>query len=369
MLAAPPLPPPVIEQPAARQVSYGLVTGIAPRGTRRVVVSVGGRVLGDDRLHGRRFTLHVALPSRDLDLRVTTFARRRHSATVVHRVLGLPRSARPRVVAGHEDRALAHRLRRLARAYPGTSAVYVQSLTDGAGAAWNAKARFPAASTLKLAIATTVLEARHGVPSAGSYLDGLLSDTIVVSDNASANALEVWLGGSTGGGSDRVNTLMRSIGLRNTTMYGGYEIGTYARRIPLEVDEQPDFGFGKYTTAWDLATLFRAIWLASGNHGPLRAAHSGFSAADARYLLWLLGHVRDSPKLDRIVGRSPGVTVLHKAGWVDAARHDAGLVFWHGGVFVASVLTWRPRGAGVSSDILAGRCADAALTRLRRLHG
>jgi Beta-lactamase enzyme family len=369
VLAALPLSPPVIEQPAPRQSSYGLVTGVAARGTRRVVVSARGRVLADRSLHRRHFSLRVSLPSGDLTLRVTTIgAGHRRSVALVHDVLGLPRAARPRFTRAHQDAPLARRVRALARGYRGIPGIYIQSLTDGTGAAWNAKARFPAASTLKLAIATTVLAASHGVPQPGSYLDGLLRQMLVVSDNASANALEVWLGGSTSGGAARVDALVRSIGLRDTIMYGGYEIGTYARRIPLEVDEQPSFGFGKYTTAWDLARLFRAVWLASGGRGPFRTTHSGFTTTDARYLLWILGHVRDTPKLDRIVRRSSGVEVLHKAGWIDSARHDAGLVFWPGGVFVASVLTWNPRGAGVDSDMLAGRCADTALRRFRRLH-
>jgi hypothetical protein len=365
---ATPLAPPVLEQPVARQASYGLVTGLAPGGARRVVVTARGRVLANRSLRRRHFAIRVSLPTGALTLRVTTIAKdRRRSVTVVHDVLGLPSAARPRFRTTHDDAALARRVRVLARQYRGISGIYLQSLTDGTGAAWNARARFPAASTLKLAIATTVLAAEHGVPDRGSYLDGLLRQMLVVSDNASANALEAWLGGSTSGGSARINALMQSIGLRDTIMYGGYEIGTYARRIPLEVEQQPSFGFGKYTTAWDLAKLFRAIWLASGGRGPLPVA--GFTTADARYLLWLLGHVRDSPKLDRIVRRSSDVAVLHKAGWIDSARHDAGLVFWQGGVFVASVMTWDPRGAGVSSDVLAGRCANAALLRLRRLHG
>jgi beta-lactamase class A len=370
VIAASPLPPPLVEQPAPRQASYGLVTGIAPRGTRRVVVAARGTVLADRPLRGRRFSLRVALPTGDVAVRVTTFALGgRRSATVVHEVLGLPRSARPRVAASREDAALARRVRQLARAYGGTSGIYVQSLTSGAGAAWNAKARFPAASSLKLAIATTVLAGYSGIPSSGSYVDSLLRRMIGASDNASANALEVWLAGSTSAGSDRINALMRSIGLRDTIMYGGYETGTFARRIPVRVDDQPDFGFGKYTTAWDLSSLFRSVWLASGGRGPLRSQRSGFSAADGRYLLWLLGHVRDSPKLDRVVGRRNGVAVLHKAGWIDAARHDAGLVFWPGGVFVASVMTWSPSGTGLASDVLAGRCAAVALQRFRRLHG
>jgi hypothetical protein len=58
--------------------------------------------------------------------------------------------------------------------------------------------------------------------------------------------------------------------------------------------------------------------------------------------------------------------VLHKAGWIDSVRHDAGLVFWRGGVMVAAVMTWVPWGAGVSSDKLAGDVAWAALQHFRR---
>jgi beta-lactamase class A len=360
----PALPAPVVTQPAGRQASYGLVTGVAPPGTRRVVVSARGRVVADRPLRAHSFSLRVTLPTGYENVRVTTVADGgRRSAAVVPDVLGLPQAAAPRFSKSREDAVLARRVRGLARRYRGTSGMYVQSLTTGLGASWNARARFPAASTLKLAIATTVLAARSGVPRPGSYLDDLLRDMLVESDNVAANTLEVSLGGSTSGGGARVDALMRSIGLRDTIMYGGYEKGTSFRRVPLEVDEQPDFGVGKYTTASDLATLFRAIWLASGGRGALHRA--GVTNADARYLLWILGRVRDTPKLDRLVGGRRDVAVLHKAGWIDAARHDAGLVFWPGGVFVASVLTWRPAGAGTSSDVLAARCAAVALARFR----
>jgi len=366
--AAPPLPPPAIQQPAPYQVSYGLVTGRAAPGTRRVVVFANGRVLVSRRLRGARFSLRVALPSGDVAVRVTTFASGgRRSSRVVENVYGLPVAARPRIVESRQDLALARKLRSLTREYRGTAGFYVQSLTGGAGAAWNAKTRFPAASTLKLAIAATVLAEHTGIPPPGSRISSLLREMITHSDNASANALEIWLAGSTSAGAYRVNALMRSIGLVDSLMYGGYALRTLSGRIPVRVDEQPAFGFGKYTTAWDMASLLRAIWLASGSQGRLRSAQTGFTPADGRYLLWLLAHVHDTPKLDRLVADRPGVAVLHKAGWVNTARHDAGLVFWRGGVFVAGVMTWNARGAGLSSDLLAGRVAAAALERFRRL--
>lgn len=341
--------------------------------------------------------LRVELPPGDVTVRVTSQdARGRGSSRAIENVYGLPASARPRVVRDREDRRLARRLRALTRGYGGTSAFYVQSLTSGAGAAWNARARFPAASTLKLAIAAAVLVEHDGIPAPRSYVGGLLREMIVPSDDAAANALEVWLAGSTSAGSAVVNGLMRSIGMTDSIMYGGYEVrrvgarhaaakrtpsGVLARsgsaladselahsgRIPIRVDEQPAFGIGKYTTAVDMARLHRAIWLASANRGPLRERQPGLTAADARHLLWLLAHVRDTPKLDRSLRGDRGVHVLHKAGWIDAARHDTGLVFWHGGVFVVSVMTWRESGAGPGSDVLAGRVAAISLERLRRL--
>jgi hypothetical protein len=370
VIATPALPPPAIEQPAPHQVSYGLVTGRAARGTARVVVHANGKRLAERQLQGRRFTLRVTLPRGDVTVRVTTIDRNGgRSFAHVHDVFGLPLGSRPRVVASRKDDVLDRKLARVARDYQGTVAYYVQSLTGGAGAAWNAKARFPAASTLKLALAATVLAEHPGIPPPGSRIDALLRELIIPSDDAAANSLLVWLDGSTSAGAYRVNALMRSIGLTDSLMYGGYSTRTLSARIPLRVDEQPRFGVGKYTTAWDMISLWRSLWLASGGIGPLRASQPGLTPADARYLLWLTAHVRDQPKLDTTVGADRNVDVLHKAGWISAARHDTGLVFWEGGVFVAGVMTWRPYGVSRSSDRLAGRVAALTLQRFRRTEG
>ena len=364
------LPPPVIEQPAPRQVSYGFVTGRAARGTTRVIVTANGRTLASKPLTGRRFSLRVRLPLGDVTVRVTTVTRGGQRATAhVHDVFGLPAAARPRVVQPRQDPILARKLGAAVRGYAGTAGYYVQSLTGGDGAAWNAKARFPAASTLKLAIAATVLAEHSGIPPPGSSIDGLLREMIIPSDDGSANALLVWLDGSTSSGAYRVNSLMSSLGLTDSLMYGGYEVRTLSSRIPLRVDEAPAFGVGKYTTAWDMTSLWRAIWLASGGKGPLRSSESGLTPADARYLLWLTAHVRDQPKLDTTVRSENSVEVLHKAGWIASSRHDTGLVFWSGGVFVAGVMTWRSYGVSLSSDRLAGRVAALALERFRRTEG
>ena len=265
----PPLPPPAVEQPAPHQVSFGLVTGRAAPGTRRVVISVGSRTLADSPLRGRRFTLHVHLPLGDLAVRVTTVGSGgERSSRVVPAVFGLPAASAPRVVRARNDAVLGGKLRRLLDRYEGVAGAFVQNLTEGGGAAWNAKARFPAASTLKLAIATTVLADHPGIPPPGSRVDALLRDMIVPSDDAAANALLVWLRGSTSAGSYRVDELMRSIGMRDSLMYGGYEVRRLSGAIPVRVEEQPAFGIGKYTTAWDMATLHRAHLARGRGQGP-----------------------------------------------------------------------------------------------------
>jgi beta-lactamase class A len=368
---APPPRPPVVERPASYQVSYGAVQGLAPRGTRRVVVRVDGKVLRDVSLRGRSFSLEVPLPLREVRVRVETVDRRgRRAGRTVQHVLGMPAAARPVQRSLRLDQRLEADLRRLVARYPGTAAVYVEDLATGSGAAWNARASFPAASTLKLAIAVTILARVDGPPAKDSALDRLLRQMLIPSDNAAANSLLVRLGGSTSGGGAVVNETMRAIGLERTEMYGGYILGTSlgpARElaghgVPLDAVSQPYWGTGKSTTALDLAHLFRAIWLSSGGLGPLVRSGSGLTPADARYLLYVLARVGDRGKLAR---GAPGVLVLHKAGWIDAARHDAGLIVWRGGIAVAVAMTYRPSGTGVREDVLAGRVAATALRHFR----
>ena len=365
MIDAGPPAPPAIVAPAPDEVSFGRIAGRVSPGTVRVVVSIGGRRIAEGPVEGRRFSVEVALPRHDVRVRVTAIdAHGRRASSTVGPVFGLPASARPSGYLGRLDPGLQRRLRLVASSFPGIAAFYVQDLRTGVGAAWNARARFPAASTLKLAIALAALERVHGPPARRSRLARLIRAMLVSSSNRAANELEATIGGSVSAGSGLVDATMRSLGLTGTEMYGGYVIGTAAGRtpIPLRVDEQPRWGVGKYTTPYDLARLLALVHLATDGHGLL--VRLGVSPAEARWLLYLLVHSADRGKLDRFV-RGP-VAVPHKAGWISLARHDAGIVYWSGGAFVASVMTYG-QGVGRRSDVLAGRVAQVALRRFREL--
>jgi beta-lactamase class A len=364
---------PVITSPAAREISFGRITGHVFAGTTRVNVVVGGRIIAWKRVTGpARFSFAVNLPPRMLSVRVVAVnPDGDRSSRTVPDVRGLPRAGEPGVLRPTtEDAVLARKLRTLAQRFPGTAAVYVQDLQTGRGAAWNARARFPAASTLKLPIAIEVLRTLGSRPAAGSSVDRLLRSMLIHSSNEAANSLLVRLGGSTSSGAYRVNALMSSVNVRDSLMYGGYQMATAAARpIPLRVNEQPNFGGGKYTTAWDLAKLHRFVGMAARGIGPLPRVRGSFGRSDARYLLWILSQVADRGKLQRFL--SAKATVPHKAGWIGTARHDAGVVYWMGGSFSVAVMTWNGNGVGSSSDILAGRVARVArdhFAQWRRTH-
>ena len=364
IVAAPPPPPPLaLVAPAEREVSFGRIAGRVPRGAWVLVVRVGERTLAVRRVTGGSFDFVVALPRREVTVRAAAYSAGRPAerATVAH-VFGLPRAASPHAVRGTQDGALGRTVRALARSFPGTSGLYVKDLVTGRGGAWNARARFPAASTLKVAIAVEALRSHDGKPAEGSYLDSLLERMLIDSDNDAANETE-----ATFGGGSRVDDLLYGLGIGDTWMGGGYLHGTAALPpIPVRVERQPSFPCCKYTTAFDLARLFEDVHLAAGGHGPLIARYgSAFTSSDARYLLYLLAHVRDRGKLGRGLAGGP-YALVHKAGWISYARHDAGLVYWPGGVYVVAVMTYGS-GVGVASDVLAGRTAKAALARLRSI--
>ena len=267
-----PFAPPRILAPAAREASFGRVAGTVSPGTASVVVAVDGKRRATEAVRGRRFSFSLALPPRDVRIRVTAVAGDgRRASSSVRPVFGLPPAAEPAHVSGYEDVVLARKVRALARRFPGTSAVFVQDLVTGAGAAWNARARFPAGSTLKLPIAVEVLRVLRDRPGKRSVLGHLLHRMLVYSDNAAANRLETWLGGSLSGGAARVNATMKALGLGRSRLYGGFlPVSASMRRpIPVTVEQEAAFGVEKHTTAWDLARLHSYLHLAAGGTGPL----------------------------------------------------------------------------------------------------
>ena len=327
------------------------------------MVKVDGGSSGRCRLRGRAFAVDVELPLRETTVRVETVdGRGRRAGRSVPHVFGLPRAARPRFRAGSSTSACSPACGGLARRFRRTAGVYVENLTTGAGAAWNARATFPAASTLKLAIAVTALHGRVEAPRHGSTLDGLLRRMLWYSDNAAANSLLVCSAARRAAAGALVNSTMRSIGLERTEMYGGYILGTRTRRAARgsrsRAVAQPDWGIGKRPPR---STSPSSI-VRSGSPAPAGLGCAARTRASRR--------PRPLPPLPARA-RQPGSKSLARcttAGCRRApqgrlgrpARHDAGLVVWRGRLFVAAVMTYRPR------VTVAPPTYSPAVSRLRR---
>jgi beta-lactamase class A len=356
---------PAVVEPAPREASFGRVAGRVGPGTARVVVLVDGAERAGVEPQDGRFAAQVSLPLHT-KVRIQVAAEDaagNRAVTIVAPVLGLPDVEPAPAEDGELDEELARRVDRLVDDFAGVSGVYVQDLASGRGAAWNAKARFPAASTVKTAIAIEVLRILAERPPPDSEVDLLLNAMLVDSDNDAANALLTWIGGSETAGAAQVTETLGALSLEDSRLYGGFLTAASGEPIPLQVEESPSF-VGKYTSAWDLAQLYRWLHLGARDEGPLLRLQGSFTSSDARAILWILAHSSDHGKLDRYV-RGPA-QVPHKAGWVSDARHDAGLVYTPDGALVVSVMTWVPGGAAQPSDVLAGRVTQAALAQRRR---
>jgi hypothetical protein len=178
--AEPPPTPPAIYAPAPREVSFGEVRGRVSAGTQIVSIRVDGVYRGHANLEGRRFWKTLALPGRDVTIRITSVnAMGDRASSSVGPVYGLPRPARPHAIKGSLAGGLQRKVRALVKAFPGTAAVFVQDLRTGKGAAWNARARFVGASTLKLGIAVETLRAVRGKPSKSSRIGELFYRMLV----------------------------------------------------------------------------------------------------------------------------------------------------------------------------------------------
>ena len=108
-------------------------------------------------------------------------------------------------MASRPDKALDARLATLAQSFAGFSAVVVHDLATGRSGSWNADARFPAASTVKLGVLVAGLRAAGARPErSGGWYD--LAQLAGWSSNLAANRLYATLG------RNAVETTLRRMG-------------------------------------------------------------------------------------------------------------------------------------------------------------
>lgn len=244
----------------------------------------------------------------------------------------LPTSARRSRGPRSTDAQLAARLSALGRSYGGWAAFWVHDLSTGATAGWNADARFPAASMVKLGALAAALRAYAPRPER-SPLWYDLRQLAGWSSNLAANRIVAELG------LPRVHAALRALGMSASTYPGPYRVGTTVADAP----KPPPVRTWRVTTARDLGLALYALHAtATGNR--YLARRTGLTPRLAGLALELLldGHARgDNAGLVRpFLGRIP---VAQKNGWTSELRGTAALLYGARGPKIVVLLVHRPR--------------------------
>ena len=235
------------------------------------------------------------------------------------------------------DAALAARLAALGRSYRGWAAFWVHDLTTGEAAGWNADARFPGASLVKLGALAAGLRGVGRRPAA-SPLWYDLRQLAGWSSNLATNRLEARLGRAA------VMAGLRRLDMRSSTYPGPYRVGT---AVSSDAPRPPPHGHVRVTTARDLG---RALWAlqaaASGNRWKQRT--TGLAERQARRALALLATgSRVGLNGGLVAPHVPGAVVAQKVGWLSDTRATAAIVYLASGPKIVVVLAYRP---GITND-------------------
>jgi beta-lactamase class A len=244
----------------------------------------------------------------------------------------LPVSWRLAALPGATDTRLAAGLERVGRSFRGWAGFWVHDLRTGRTAGWNADARFPAASTVKLgAIAAALL---RSAPS--PWTSPYAADVLAIaswSSNLAANRLVSRLGQAA------VADGLRRLGMVSSTYPGLYRAGT---ATAADAPKPPPLRTARVTTARDLGrALLRLHAAAAGRRWALRA--TGLSRTEAAAGLGaLLASRAEGDNAGLVRGWFRGRPIAQKHGWVSDTRITAAVVYRPAGPVIVVVEAYAP---------------------------
>ncbi len=343
----PPPRPDVIETPRSGEAFFGDV--VADNDGDEARLYANGRLVATHVGIAPQIHFRLSLPPGryDLEIRISRAGRLVRRSTTLGTYL-LRREARVAHPASATDARLQRSLRVVGRSFDGYAAVYVHDLRTGRAAGWNADARFPAASTVKLGVLAAALERWHGHVAVRS-IDEELRALTGWSSNLAANRLLLLLGhGSEAQGVRAVESALARLGATQSTYPQLYRVGT-------SVDEQPPLATNRVTTARDLGRVLASVAAAATGRQPA-FRRTGLDEEEARYALGLLlASERSGPNAGLLAGGLPGGTpVAQKNGWITDVRDTAAIVYGPHGPRIVVVLTYRP-GLDAQRAALFGR--------------
>jgi len=306
-------------QPQSYALSFGSV--VAPF-TGPSVLRANGRIVG--RSSTGRFRPRLPAGRYDLEARGPGGRVARSAAVWL-----LPSSQAKAHAPLAQNADLRGRLASIGADFPGVAAFSVRNLVTGRTAGWNADARFPAASTVKLGVIVAALDRLGVSPRTLPELQAMAA----WSSNLAANRLVALLGGI-----EPVRSALRRLGAAWSTYPGQYRVGT-ARS---DVIRQPPIISFRLTTANDLTNLIATLHAAAtGDRRALR--RSRLHVSEARLAIGLLlASERNGDNAGLLRGALPTMPIAQKHGWISSARHTTAIVYGPRGPVAVTILLYRP---------------------------
>ena len=264
-----------------------------------------------------------------------------------HGARDVPRFRVPAVARAERsrDERLASELAAIGRSYSGWAAFWIHDLSSGSTAGWNADARFPAASTVKLGALAEALRRGYG-PRSSLWYD--LRQLTGWSSNLAANRVVRRVGGEAA-----VSAALRRLGARSSTYPGPYRAGTAV--VPADAPKPPPHSHWRVTTAHDLGRMLYAFHAAAAGNRHVQRT-TGLSRASAEEAIALLVHSVPGGLVEPFTA----APVAHKEGWISDLRATAAIVYGARPRIVV-VLAFRPSITEAEARALGRRVAALAL--------
>jgi len=337
-------PQPQLLQPRSGEMFFGHVRARVAQGARSGQIYINRKAAGRDRAVGGLVSFSMVGRPGVYNLKVCSQGSRGvRVCSVARSVWFLPRRERRAHSAGIRDQALSTALGRLGARFHGYAGFWVHNLSTGETASWNSDARFPAASTVKLAVLAAALH-RWGPHPESSRVAYDLRAMTGWSSNLATNRLLEKLGGSQLGGARIAQRYLYRLGARASTFTGGYRVGTGVGKhaVGADVVRQPPLISSRVTTAHDLGRMLSTFQ--AGALGKKRALRkSGLTGHEASVGLSML--LSSQPRGDNIGLFRPTLgrrfPMAQKNGWISEARHTAALLYGRRGPEIAVLMTFR----------------------------
>jgi beta-lactamase class A len=327
---------PTLVDPRPWAVTFGAVSARTPPGATAATLMAGSDTAGPLALGKGLASARLTGTAARYNLKVE-FTKGEESIGVAEspHVWLLPSSADGSIREATLDAGLQARIRAEASRFSGKAGIWVQNLATGEAASWNAGARFPAASTVKLGVLVAAL-ARMGPQPERSAIFHDVRALATWSSNLASNRLLTKIGGA-----GVVYSTLRRMGATSSTFTGPYRVAT---AVPdVDAPAPPPRVSARVTTAYDLATVMRTIHAAALGESTSVAA-TGMTRTQARLGLGLLLS-SEAEGDNRGILRESAVTgepIAQKHGWISSARHSAGIIYTSRGPVVVVVLTYAP---------------------------